>query len=77
MKEYQKSSSVSQKAKKAEERELRFSKDFVKSEPSESVRNREMKKKSSSSSSGTPSPPLGERNILRARVNILEKLANG
>lgn len=68
--------SLSKKANKSNESESRFAKNFVTSEPSGSYRRREMKKKSSSSS-GTPPPLLGERNILRARVNILEKLANG
>ena len=62
------------KAKKANESGSKISNNFVTSEPSGSDRKGKMKKKSSSSS-GTP--PFGERNILRARVNILEKLANG
>ena len=63
-------SSFSKKAKK--EIGPRISKNFVTSEP---AGKRQMKKKSSSSSG--PPLPFGERNILRARVNILEKLANG
>ena len=66
--------SLSKKANKSNESESRFAKNFVTSEPSGSDRKGKMKKKSSSSSGP---PLLGERNILRARVNILEKLANG
>ena len=65
-------SSFSKKAKK--EIGPRISKNFVTSEP---AGKRQMKKKSSSSSGPPPPLPFGERNILRARVNILEKLANG
>ena len=75
VKENEKSASLSKKSKKADESGLRISKNFVTSEPSGSDRIREMGEKSCWSNEV---PPLfGERNILRARVIILEKVANG
>ena len=80
VKEYQKSASVSKIAKNADERGSRISKNIVRevvpSVSNELAKTRYMREEKckSSMSSGAP---LGEKNILRSRVNNLQKLANG
>ena len=80
VKEYQKSASVSKITKKADESGSRISKNIVRevvpSVSNESTKTRYMREEKCKSfmSSGAP---LGERNILRSRVNILQKLSNG
>ena len=80
VREYQKSAGVSKIAKKGDDSESRISKNVVQEVVSnESAKTRDMKEekwKSSLSSRGSGEPLVGEKNILRDRVNILQKLAN-
>ena len=82
VREYQKSPGVSKIAKKGDGSGSRITKNFVQEVVSkDSTINGDMKKeekwKSSLSSGSSGAPQVGERNILRERVNILQKIANG